>query len=150
MAFKHIQSNDVVYLLSNDGIPTDVTIGTDIIPSGSLSIDINDPKVYILKLNGTWEPLGEGGGTIGEVITVYQTPQVPSGTSSWIFPIGTGTNVLYPLENTMYFYVNTQKTVINNDWIYDIIPQEIRWVSISYGLETDDIIEIYYQTKLPV
>jgi len=149
MAFKHIQSNDVVYLLSSTGVPTDITIGTDSIPSGSLSIDINDPKVYILKLNGTWEPLGSGSG-INNIITVYQTPQVTNGTTPWIFPIGTGTNVLNPLENTMYFYVNTQKTVINNDWFYNNITQEISWISSSYGLEIDDVIEIYYQTKLPV
>jgi len=149
MAFKHIQSNDVVYLLSSTGVPSGITIGTDTIPSGSLSVDINDPKLYIL--NGqTWERVGSDTGYAGEVVTVYQTPTVSSSTSGWIFPIGTGTNVLEPLENTLYFYVNTQKTVINADWTYDDVNQEIHWISTSYDLETDDIIEIYYQTKLPL
>ena len=150
MAFKHIQSNDIVYLLSSTGVPSGITIGTDVIPHGSLSIDINNPKVYILKNNDVWEPLGEGDGSgITDIVTVYQTPPVPSGTTSWIFPIGTGTSVLQPLANTMYFYVNTQKTVVDVDWIYDSNAQEIIWTSISYGLENDDVIEIYYQVKLP-
>lgn len=149
MAFKHIQSNQLVFLLSEEGTPSGINVAGEDIPTGSLSVDIVNAFLYIF--NGTsWNRVGsDGGGFAGETINVYQTPSVPQGTSGWSFPIGTGTNVLMPLDNSMYFYVNTQKSVVNMDWSYDQSMQEIYWQSTSYDLEQNDLIEIYYQVKLP-
>jgi len=149
MAFKYIQSNRLVFLLTEEGTPTGFTIAGENIPKGSLCVDYVSAKLYIF--NGTgWEEIGTGQGSIsGEVITVYQTPIVPSGTSGFIFPIGTGTNVLDPLNNTMFFYVNTQKSVVNVDWTYESISQDIKWIGQSYNLEQSDMIEIYYDVRLP-
>lgn len=149
MAFKHIQSNQLVFLLSEEGTPSGIKIGNEDIPKGSLSVDIVNAFLYIF--NGTsWNRVGsDGGGLSGEVITVYQTPSVSAGTSGWYFPIGTGTNILSPLDNTLMFYVNTQKSVVNIDWTYDNIMQEIYWQSTSYDLEQNDLIEIFYQVRLP-
>lgn len=148
MAFKHVQSNRLVFLLTEEGAPSGYKIGNEDIPQGSLCIDIVDIKVFIFT--GTvWKELGSGTAEVEQVITVYQTPAV-SGTSGWIFPIGTGTNVLEPLANTTFFYVNTQKSVVDVDWEYNSIEQAIYWISTSYDLEENDLIEIYYQVKLPV
>ncbi|MFV2014526.1 MAG: hypothetical protein ACC656_03800 [Candidatus Heimdallarchaeota archaeon] len=148
MAFKHIQSNRLVFLLTEEGTPTGFKIGNEDIPKGSLCVDIDNLKLYMFT-GTSWKELGTGTAEVDETITVYETPAV-SGTSGWVFSIGTGTNVLQPLANTLFFYVNTQKAVVDVDWAYDSYSQEIHWISTSYDLEENDLIEIYYQVKLPI
>lgn len=148
MAFKHIQANTITFLLSSDGTPTGLKIGNEDIPNGSLAVDSVNAILYILR-ETSWVRVGDGDSISGSVITVYETPIVPAGTSGWQFQVGSGTSALEILDNTLFFYVNTQKSVINIDWVYDEDSQTITWISSSYDLEENDLIEIYYDVRLP-
>jgi hypothetical protein len=150
MAFKHIQSNRLVFLLSEEGTPSGVVLQGENIPNGSLCVDTDNGKLFILSA-GVWKEVGTDQTPIVDVpeyIVIRETPIVPAGTSGYVFPIGTGTAPVIPLDNTLYFYVNTMKSIIDVDWEYNTNSQEITWISPRYDLEATDEIEIFYTIKI--
>lgn len=150
MAFKHIQSNRLVFLLSEEGTPSGVVLQGENIPNGSLCVDTDNGKLFILSA-GVWKEVGTDQTPeveVPEYVVIRETPIVPAGTSGYVFSIGTGTAPIIPLDNTLFFYVNTMKSIIDVDWSYNDSAQEITWISSRYDLETSDEIEIFYTIKI--
>lgn len=144
MAFKHISSGRLAFLLSSDGAPSGLYIGGEQIPVGSLSLDRINGKLYQLQPNTSWQLVGTGGGGGTVPSQVYEELVTASTSAPYTYNLG-----FNPVSGSVKVFLNGLLAVPSplSGFDYTLSGTTITWSLLAaYQPDPLDHLVVYYDT----
>lgn len=147
MAYKHVSSNRLSFLLTSDGAPSGLMVNGENIPIGSLVIDRINGKLYQLKPNTSWVETGSGNaGTSGGAVPTSIIEELLTASTSAPYTFNLG---FTPRTGTVKVFVNGLLAVPYplTNYDYTLGGLTITWsLTPQYNIDPQDQIVVYYDT----